>query len=144
MPEPGVRILRAVLDAIVSHARAERPRECCGLLIGVDGVVIDAVATANAAAEPLRQYEIPPREHIRLLQRCRALTVETGRRHDVVGAYHSHPHGAAVPSPTDLAQAFTEFLYVITGPADAEATETCAYRLTGDRFAPVSLGIEQA
>ena len=61
----------------------------------------------------------------------------------VVGAYHSHPHSAPVPSPTDLAQAFEEFLYVIAGPANVGgALEVRAYRLTEGRFEAVELLVE--
>jgi desampylase len=118
------------LRAVIEHARAEHPRECCGLLIGAGDMVIEAVPTANAADDPLRRFEIPPIEHIRQLRRCRDLTRETGQRHEVVGAYHSHPHSAPEPSPTDVAQAFVEFLYVIAGPAGTGEIAAKGYRLT--------------
>ena len=139
-PERSVRIRTAAVAAIASHARAERPRECCGLLIGVDDVVIDAVATANVAADPVRQYEIPPAEYVAQIRRCRTLSAETGRRHDVIGAYHSHPGSAPMPSPTDLEEAFGEFVFVIAGPVtDAGEIEMRAYRLEGGRFESIEL-----
>ena len=131
-PEHAVRIPAAALAAIVAHARTERPRECCGLLVGIGDRVVEAVATANAAADPLRGYEIPPIEHIRQMRRCRTLTADTGQRHEVIGAYHSHPRSAPDPSATDVAQAFKDFLYVIAGPADADDVVTKAFRLTDE------------
>jgi proteasome lid subunit RPN8/RPN11 len=130
-----------VLEAIVAHARAEQPRECCGLLIGAGGVVIEAAATANAADDPVRRFEIPPIEHIRQMKRCRTMTAETGQRHEVIGAYHSHPRSAPEPSPTDLAQAFRDFLYIIAGPADVDEVVTNAYRLTEDGMRPVIMEV---
>ena len=139
--DDAVRIIAAALEAIVSHARAEQPHECCGLLIGAGGVVIEAVATANAADDPVRRFEIPPIEHIRQIRRCRALTAESGERHDVIGAYHSHPRSAAEPSPTDIEQAFQDFVYVIAGPADADDVVTKAYRLTNDGMKPITVEV---
>jgi proteasome lid subunit RPN8/RPN11 len=140
-PEGVVRIRATALEAIVAHARAECPRECCGLLIGAGDLIIEAVATANSAADPVRRFEIPPVEHIRQIQRCRTLTAESGERHDVMGAYHSHPRSAAEPSPTDIEQAFQDFVYVIAGPADADEVVTNAYRLTSDGMTPVTMEV---
>jgi len=139
-PEPLVRILARALDAIASHARAEVPHECCGLLIGADDLIIEAVATPNVAADPIRRFEIPPIEHIRQMRRCRALTAETGQRHEIVGAYHSHPRGAPAPSSTDLEQAFGEFVYLIAGPvADVAEVEISAYRLQSGVFESLTI-----
>ena len=136
-----VQIRAAVLEAIVAHARAACPRECCGLLIAAAGVIVEAVATENAADDPVRRFEISPIEHIRQLRRCRAMTAESGGPHAVIGAYHSHPSSVAEPSPTDIAQAFQEFVYVIAGPADADTVVTNAYRLTNDGMSPVQMEV---
>ena len=134
-----MRVQRAVLDAITAHTSRESPRECCGLLLGTSEEIAEAVSASNVAAEPLRTYEISPVEHLAQIRRCRELT-QSGTAMSVVGAYHSHPRSAPVPSPTDLAQAFEEFLYVIAGPADtAGSLEIRAYRLTNGRFEVVEL-----
>ena len=58
----------------------------------------------------------------------------------MLGAYHSHPRSAAEPSPTDLAEAFGDFLYVIAGPITAGSTPTIrAYRFRDRNFRPVEL-----
>ena len=66
-----------------------------------EATVLDATPVANVAAEPRRHYRIDPREHLRRF-------VHDARRRslDVIGAYHSHPRSAAVPSATDAAEAF--------------------------------------
>ena len=139
-PERRIRIRGTALDAIAAHARAEQPLECCGLLIAASDLIIEAVATPNLAADPDRRFEIPPIEQIRQMRRCRTLTAETGQRHDVVGAYHSHPRSAPAPSATDLQEAFGEFLYLIAGPvADAGEIEIRAYRLKRGVFESITL-----
>ena len=128
----------SVLDAIAAHAVRDSPRECCGLLLGTSQEIAEAVAVSNVAAEPLRTYEIAPLEHLAQIRRCRELT-RSGLEIGVVGAYHSHPRSAPVPSPTDLAQAFEEFLYVIAGPVDSGSREVRGYRLTCGQFEAVEL-----
>lgn len=135
-----MRVRRAVLDAIAAHARRESPRECCGLLIGSNGEVTEAVATGNVAPDPLRRYEVSPVDHFAQIRRCRASASQEQPTLGVVGVYHSHPRSAPQPSPTDLEQAFEEFLYLIAGPVNAATRiEICGYRLKGGWFQPVAL-----
>ena len=133
-----MRVRRRVLDRIEAHARAEAPRECCGLVVGDSSEICEAVATGNVADEPLRRYEISSSDHFALIRRCRAEGV--GRT--VVGAYHSHPHSLPDPSATDVDQAFLEFVYLIAGPVDGSAPFAVrAYRLDGGRLEAVTLSI---
>jgi proteasome lid subunit RPN8/RPN11 len=122
-----VILRRAALDAVISHARATAPAECCGVLIGTPDIVTDARPARNLAADPNR-FLIDPREHINARRESRA------RRLDVVGFYHSHPRSAAVPSPTDLAEAsYPDHLYLIVGLAGEQA-DVRLYRLTSGGF----------
>ena len=88
----------AVVDAVVAHAREEAPAECCGVLVGRGGDVVEAIRTRNAADGPTR-FLIDPRDHFAAIRSARA------RQLEVVGYYHSHPHSAPQPSETDLAEA---------------------------------------
>jgi proteasome lid subunit RPN8/RPN11 len=102
-----VHIRQDVLDAIVEHARQEAPNECCGLLAGSGGTIDECVRAANVKRSPTA-YLIDPAGHFAALRRVRA----EGRA--ILGAYHSHPRSAAVPSPTDIAEAHdAELVYVI-------------------------------
>jgi proteasome lid subunit RPN8/RPN11 len=134
----GMHIEPGVVAAISTHARCERPRECCGILLGTGDRIVEAVAAGNVAAEPLRSYEVSPADHIAQIRRCR----DAGGVLRIVGVYHSHPHSAPVPSPTDLEQAYEEYVYLIAGPADdSEPLEIRAYRFNGGRFADVQLSV---
>ena len=135
-----MRIRREAFDAICSHALQESPRECCGLLIGTDRDIIEAVATANVAADPLRRYQVSPAEHFAQIRRFREPAPD--RTAGVIGAYHSHPRSAPRPSPTDLEEAFEDFLYIIAGPADDSAPiDLRAYRLRAGAFGEVQLTV---
>lgn len=99
---------------MIAHARNTAPAECCGLLVGNGRRIDEAVSTRNADTRPTR-FLVDPQDHLRLIRTVRG----TGR--EIVGAYHSHPHSAAVPSPTDIAQAWwPELVHVIVSLAEAE------------------------
>jgi proteasome lid subunit RPN8/RPN11 len=87
-----------VISVVVAHAREEAPAECCGVLIGRDGDIVEAVPTRNAADRPTR-FVIEPQDHVAAIRGARA------RQLEVVGYYHSHPHSPARPSETDIAEA---------------------------------------
>ena len=93
----SMTIARSALDSITTHARRETPRECCGVLLGVAGRIVTAVAARNVAAQATR-FELDPRDHIAARRQARAA------HHDVIGFYHSHPHSPPQPSETDVAE----------------------------------------
>ncbi len=132
-PGLSMQIRRAARDAVVAHARRDAPLECCGLLLGQAGIVEEAVPAGNLRRSRTR-YLIDPRDHFAALRRAR----ESGRA--VLGAYHSHPRSAAVPSPADLEEAHdAAFLYVIVSLQDPGSPDVLAYRLAGSHYAAVPL-----
>ena len=131
-----ITVSRGVLQAIAAHARSENPRECCGLLIGGQDRIVEAIRVLNSAADPIRRYEIAPLEYIAQIKRCRL----EAHGYDVIGAYHSHPNGPPEPSETDLAEAFHDFLLLIAGPVRGEMpVDIRAYELIGDALQSVNL-----
>ena len=139
----SVFISPAVLDALISHASDDDPDECCGLLVGSlselnpsggHGLSIDeAVRMTNVERGPTR-YRIDPVEHLRLQERLRG----TGRI--IAGANHSHTRAAAVPSPSDLREAFyPDFVYVIVSLANRKDPEVRAWRMVGAEASEVEL-----
>jgi proteasome lid subunit RPN8/RPN11 len=135
-----VNIARAVLDDLVGHAWESRPLECCGLLIGDDTHIVDSFRARNLAASATR-YLIDPADHIRARRAARTRALE------VVGFYHSHPKGKAVPSPRDILEAsYREALWVIVGLRDDDdggrtepRASVRAFRIDGDRAIEVTL-----
>ena len=117
-----VKIPPPVVAEMLAHAREEAPNECCGLLVGRRGVVDRAARARNLEAGPTR-YLIDPHDHLEAMKGARA----EGRH--VIGAYHSHPSGPAVPSPSDIAEASggLDFLYVIVAPA-SESVEAYYFK----------------
>ncbi len=91
-----MRIPHYVLDRIVAHAVAEYPVECCGLLVGQGSEVYSAEPVRNLyAGDCCDRFELDPIGHVRVFEAARAAG------HKLVGCYHSHPDGVALPSSID-------------------------------------------
>jgi proteasome lid subunit RPN8/RPN11 len=134
MMRPTVTLPSAVRRALVAHADRERPRECCGLLLGRGRRVQFAVPVRNQAAGVTR-YELDPRAHIDVRRTVRAFVPAMA----IVGVYHSHPEGLPDPSPTDIAEAaYPEWVYVIVGRRGARP-RIAAYRIRRGRVARLAV-----
>lgn len=131
VPRLEIRLPRALRDAIIDHCRAELPNEGCGLLLGDRSgtavVIAEALAAPNSLAAPDR-YEIEPEAVLAAHHRARA------NGQSLLGAWHSHPDGQAVPSATDRAEAWPDWCYLIVGRPEAAAPELRAWRLVGEDF----------
>lgn len=130
-----MKVTSEVLTGIINHARRDAPLECCGLLAGKEDVIDDHIATRNTRNSAVA-YQVDPVEHIAAVKAARA----RGRR--ILGAYHSHPTSEAVPSATDVAEAYygDGFLYVIVS-LGSEPPDVRAFRLEDGRLATVSFDI---
>ena len=48
-----LKISRALYEDMVSHAQAEAPNECCGIVASLDGEAVRVYRAKNAAASTL-------------------------------------------------------------------------------------------
>ena len=120
-----------MLEAVVAHALGARPFECCGILLGKDDEIIEAVRTGNLARSATR-FLIDPKDHINVQRAAR------DRGLDVIGFYHSHPSSTGEPSATDLAEAsYPDHLYLIVG-LGSSIPEARLYRLASSGFLELS------
>ena len=109
-----MRIAPQLYEEIVSHARAEAPNECCGMVASRDGEAVKVYRATNAAASPLR-YEIDGPEQYRIQMEIYDAGLDLG------AIYHSHTRSDPYPSQTDINLAFyPDSVYVIVGLASAE------------------------
>ena len=128
--EACLAVRAAVVDAVVQHAQAAAPNECCGVLIGRDDHIDEAVPGHNVAERPLTRFLLDPRDHLAALKEARR------RGLDVVGFYHSHPRSLAAPSATDRAEAtYAGHLFLIVGLA-ATPVDLRFYRYVEGNFQP--------
>jgi [CysO sulfur-carrier protein]-S-L-cysteine hydrolase len=87
-----MRISRADYDALVEHARAEAPKECCGYARLKDGRV-EEVFRGHNERQSAYAFEMD----------AKSLLAANDLDDDGFGVavYHSHPKSAAVPSEQD-------------------------------------------
>ena len=123
--------LASSLDAAIrSHGAAAYPHECCGALIGRDGVVNEAFALPNTTEEgPRRRFLVRPSDYRDAERRA----AETGA--ELLGFYHSHPDHPAQPSQYDLDHAWPFFSYVIVSVHEGVPGDMTSWRLRDDRSA---------
>lgn len=114
------------LAALIEHARSS-PHEVCGVLVGQrDPLRVNQVLAArNVHRQPQQHYLIDAAT----LLHADDLAQRTGQQ--IVGFYHSHPRGAAVPSPHDLQDAWPGYVYLIA--AFAQGTPYVCAWLVDDR-----------
>jgi proteasome lid subunit RPN8/RPN11 len=119
-----------VPDAIRRHGAETYPNECCGALIGRDGVITAAFGLPNMTEEgPRRRFLVRPDDYRQAEQRARELGGE------LLGFYHSHPDHPAQPSQFDLDHAWPSFSYIIVSVQQGEPRDMTSWRLREDRSA---------
>ena len=107
-----IRIESAPWAAMVKHAQAMYPNECCGAMLGdTDGeikLVRESIALENAfeGAQAAR-YELRPQDLLAADKAARE------RNMDLIGIYHSHPDCDAYFSNTDLQNSCPWYSFVV-------------------------------
>lgn len=131
-----VEISSAALQQIIAAAAASPDAEICGLLFGATDAIDRVDPCANVAADPARAFEIDPR---RLIAAHKAMR---GGGPGLVGCYHSHPHGAAIPSPRDARAAAPDgWLWLIAARGEVTAWRAVAAGRVEGRFDPITLEV---
>ena len=126
----GVRLTSEVDAAIRAHGRETFPHECCGAMLGRDGVVSEAFKLPNTTEEgPRRRFLVRPDDYRIAEKRARDAGLE------LLGFYHSHPDHPAKPSQYDLDHAWPFFSYVIVSVMSGEDKLLTSWRLKDDRSA---------
>ena len=123
-------ITAAALEAIRADGIRTFPDECCGALIEVGGVIVEAFALPNTTTSgAARRFQIAPGDYRASEARATEL------RGTLAGFYHSHPNHPARPSQHDLEQAWPNFSYVIISVNAAVPGDITCWHLRDDRSA---------
>jgi [CysO sulfur-carrier protein]-S-L-cysteine hydrolase len=111
-----MNISRELYDAIVAHARAEAPNECCGMVAARNGDAVKVYPATNAEASPFR-FVIDAREQLEIHNEIEAAALDLG------AIYHSHTRTEPKPSQTDInfSKAWPGVLWIIVGLAGDDA-----------------------
>ena len=115
-----VSLSQEIVDAIRAHARAEAPREACGIIIGSvaaasGGVPLRWEPTTNVLASSTL-YEIDPAQLLRI-------SIAADDADEAIwGIVHSHVASPAMPSVTDTGVAgYPDALYLIVSLAQSQS-----------------------
>jgi proteasome lid subunit RPN8/RPN11 len=126
----AISLKPGIPQAIRNHGVETYPNECCGALIGRDGVVTHVVPLANVTDEgPRRRFRVSKDDYVFVETRATELGA------DLLGFYHSHPDHPAKPSQYDLDHAFPFFSYVIVSVRAGVPEEMTSWLLRDDRSA---------
>ena len=126
----SLTLVPGIADAIRAHGVETYPNECCGALIGRDGVVTATYALPNTTEEgPRRRFLVRPADYRQAEKRAGELGG------DLLGFYHSHPDHPAQPSQYDLDHAWPSFSYIIVSVRSGVPEDMTSWRLSEDRSA---------
>jgi len=107
-----IKINEAAWKAMVSHAEAKFPNECCGAMIGSisgdtkDVTLAQPLENAYSGAQGAR-YELRPEDLLEADKKARAAGL------DLIGIFHSHPDCDAYFSKTDLENSCPWYSFVV-------------------------------
>jgi desampylase len=117
----------AHMEQIVNTVRAQPDVEVCGLLGGMFNWRLTRAraqtvyVVPNIAHTPQTRFVLEPASQIATLMTM----LNAGQ--ELVGIFHSHPHGPPHPSATDLAEsAYPDVAYCILFPASVDASSQTA------------------
>ena len=126
----GLQLKSHVDAAIRAHGAETYPNECCGALIGREGVVTETLALPNMTDEgPRTRFRVTPKDYREAERRASECGAE------LLGFYHSHPDHPARPSQYDLDHAWPIFSYVIVSVREGVSEDMTSWRLREDRSA---------
>ena len=130
-----LEIATELLDRLRCEAAAS-PAEICGLLFGDPSRIADARTCRNVDPQPAHRFEIDPAA----LHAAHRAQRAGGAR--MIGCYHSHPSGDALPSVTDADAAAPDgSVWLIVAAAEVRAWRATAHGAVHGRFDPVDLRI---
>lgn len=105
-------LTKPIKAAIIEHAKAEYPREACGVIIGKEYIPCKNIAADDA------QFEIDPMD-----------LVGAEKEGKILAYVHSHPDGSAEPSMPDRVQMNLHGLpWVITNGVDVALHKPDGYQ----------------
>jgi proteasome lid subunit RPN8/RPN11 len=122
-------ISQALVDQMVSHAKADHPDEACGVIAGPAGSDAPTrfIPMINAARSPTF-YEFDSADLLKLYREL------DSNNEDPVVIYHSHTATEAYPSRTDVAYASEPFAHYVVISTRESGTEDGPYEIRSYRI----------
>ena len=94
-----IRLPRTIVRQLFTEAQRNIKIEACGLISKKDDGTFRIYPVENIAPEKDRLFEMEPAQQIAAMKSMR------DSQEELFAIYHTHPHGPAEPSVTDIKQA---------------------------------------
>ena len=121
-----------ILDQLVQHAKNAYPQEACGLLVGRNAA--DRFIPVRNISAQVHEYEMDLGQLIATLRGLR------DTREKLLAIFHSHPHGPAALSNTDIERAYyPEAAHLIVSLEQPEHPQAVAFRIVDGEVLPIQV-----
>lgn len=121
------------LQQMIAHVDTLAPLEACGLLAGKNSRVEAVLKVTNQAQSPVRFVMDP-------IEQLHAFEWIDDNQLDLLGIFHSHPTEPETVSPTDIAEAAYDVVYIILAPVDGK-WHARGFMIEEDKYREISLQI---
>ena len=123
-----IKIAKAAWDTMLTHVEQTYPKEGCGVMIGTEESVMEAIPLPNAYTGPQEDFfTIDPVDLRRTDERARK------QGHNIVGIFHSHPDCDAYFSKRDLEHSCPWYSYVVLSIKKGHFDHANSYRPNEDQ-----------
>ena len=120
-----MKLVKEALNEITAHIEQTYPYEGCGVMLGVDDKVMTIYKGTN-----IRQDRKEDRFLLDPSDINEAEKLARQKSMDVLGFYHSHPDHPAMPSSTDLEDAWEGYYYLIASVNHGEIGDVGLFKLS--------------
>ena len=135
--ELDITLAPGILEQVIQHATDSLPAEACGLLVGrsIGSRFIPITNIADMATRA-REYEMDASQLISTMRSLR----DCGEQ--LIAIFHSHPHGPAEPSKTDVDRAYyPEAAHLIVSLAKPERPLAAGFRIIDGEAIPIEVHV---
>lgn len=131
----NIRFTAGQYQQMIESVQRVYPEEGCGILAGKDTTVEYVLPVENELHLPTR-FLMKAEDQLKVF-------LELDRKNiDMIGIYHSHPHGPDHPSETDVNENYyPESAYLICSKND-EGWFVRAFRFDRSKFSPIQIIID--
>jgi proteasome lid subunit RPN8/RPN11 len=136
--QEALTLPRSYVEAMIRHARAFVPQECCGLIAGQEGRAVKRYELRNDDPSVLR-YTANAQDQLAAMREM------WDHDWDLLAIYHSHTHTQAYPSATDVRLAFyPDAYYVIVSLQEPDRPVVRAFRIVDGTIAEHELRVTES
>ncbi len=130
---------RHIFRQLVNKSKTNLPNESCALVFSFpdDSLIVDRVIfVKNISTSPRTEYLIDPFELLSIEEKQTALGLE------LMGIFHSHPNGKAIPSKTDLLYSVPNLYYLILKlDQNSNTTAVKCWSLANNKYSQIELSV---